>query len=51
MKPKGVINPCGYTAVSNVEDVLAKKQKKLGAILGSVGDILMAIQKFVEMRT
>lgn len=35
LKPKGTINPCGYQAVSDLEDVLAKRHKKLTAMLGA----------------
>jgi hypothetical protein len=36
LKPKGTINPCGYRTVSNLEDELTKKRKKLAAMLGNV---------------
>lgn len=36
MKPKGVIHPCGYKIVSNLEDALVMKQKELAAIFGNV---------------
>ncbi|CAB4029577.1 Hypothetical predicted protein, partial [Paramuricea clavata] len=34
LKPKGTINPCGYRTVSNLEDELTKRRKKLAAMLG-----------------
>jgi hypothetical protein len=36
LKPRGTINPCGFRTVSNLEEELTKRQRKLAAMLGNV---------------
>ena len=36
LKPKGTINPCGYRAVSDVKDEMARRREKVTAMLGNV---------------